>query len=65
MDVSEYIMDWYRNITLSAGIMHVNRMPFFVAISCHIMHIAIVPMIKENQATMLTSIEKMKAGYEL
>ena len=65
MDVPAYIMDRYRNITLSADIMHVNGVPFFVVISCHIKHIAIVPTKIKNQETMLTSIDKIKAGYEL
>ena len=65
MDVPKYIMDRYRNSTLSADIMHVNGVPFFVAISQHIKHIAIVPMKKKNQATMLTSITKIKVAYEL
>ena len=64
-DVPRYIMDRYRDITLSEDIMHVNGVPFFVAISRHIKHIAIVPMKKKNQAIMLTSIDKIKAAYKL
>ena len=62
MDVPKHIMDHYRDIKLSADIMHVNGVPFFVAILQHIKHIAIVPMKKKNQETMLTNKHNQDQG---
>ena len=46
MDVPKHIMDLYSNISLSADIMFVNGVAFFVVISRHINHIAVIPIKK-------------------
>ena len=60
IDVPVYIMDRYSNISLSADIMHVNGVSFFVAISRHIKHISV-----RNYKTMLGCIDQLKAAYDL
>ena len=65
MDVPPYIMDRYSKISLSADIMYVNGVAFFVAISRHIKHISVIPIQKKNHKTMLSCIDKLKASYEL
>ena len=44
------IIEQYSNIMLSADIMHVNRIPFFVTRSCHI-HFGTVDVLPSLQAT--------------
>ena len=44
------IIEQYGNIMLSADIMHVNRIPFFVTWSCHI-HFGTVDVLPSLQAT--------------
>jgi len=44
MDVPRNIMDRYSNVSLSVNIMFVNGVAFFVVISRHINHIAVIPI---------------------
>ena len=64
MDVPAYIMDRYSDVTLSADIMHVNQVSFFVAISRHIKHVSIVPIKKRNHDTLLSCVDKIKTAYD-
>ena len=64
MEVPRSIMDRYRNVTLSADIMHINGISFFVAISRQIKHVSIIPIRKRNHETMLSCVDKVKAAYE-
>ena len=64
MDVPKYIMDRYRDVTLSADIMHINGVSFFVAISRHIKHVSIIPISKRNRLSMLSCVDKLIAAYE-
>ena len=65
MDVPAYILDRYSNISLSADIMYVNGVAFFVVISRHINHISVIPIQKRNYKTMLGCIDQLKAAYDL
>ena len=64
LDVPAYIMDQYHDIMLSIDIMRVNSISFFVAISRHIKHIAVVPINKKDHQTMLESIDKVRGQYK-
>ena len=64
LDVPAYIMDRYRDVTLSIDIMHVNGILFFIGISRHIKHIVVVPINKKDHQSMLESIDKVSGIYE-
>ena len=59
------VMDRYINVSLSADVMFVNGVAFFVAISRHINHIAVIPIKKRNQRTMLGCIDQLITAYEM
>ena len=64
MDVPRFILDRYsKSVTLCADVMHVNGVPFFIAISKHIKHISLVPGSNMNKATMLASTNKVISAY--
>ena len=66
LDVPQYILDRYsKNVTLvCADVMHVNGLPFFIAISKHIKHLSLVQSKTFNKATMLSYIGKIVQVYK-
>ena len=57
-------MDRYRNVILSAYIMHINGVSFSVAISRLIKHVSIIPIKKQNYDTLLIYVDKITAAYD-
>ena len=65
MDVPQLILDRYgKDVTLCDDVMHINGIPFFIAMSRHIKHIFIVPSKVMNKATMLSYIRKIAKAYK-
>ena len=62
MYMPPYIMDRYSNISLSAHIMYVHGVAFFMAILRHIKHISVIPIQKRNYNTILGCIDQLKAA---
>ncbi len=63
VDVPAPLMNQYRNIILAGNIMFVNKIPFFVTISCYL-KFGSVEMIQNKQPkTILTALTQVRRAY--